>query len=288
MQATISTMVQDQFTLTIYNDPFNKRIRIDDVRGNVQKGLVFAEDLAMKNKVEKLIVKGRQEQMNPLLQAGFTFEGKIDRYFLGNDCYLFCKYYSANRRNSSSTVIEDDIIKKIYGEPMNEVNEKIPESYILKKIKEEDCDLLAKLYQTVFKIYPTPLNDPNYIKQTLEDGTIYYAFFKDGMAVSAASAEINGFYQNAEITDCATLPEHRKHGLLKILITKLEEELVQGGIYCSYSLARALSYGMNKALKQLHYAYRGRLMNNCYIFEKIENMNVWVKDLSEIVKLPNN
>ncbi|GAE44328.1 beta-lysine acetyltransferase [Mesobacillus boroniphilus JCM 21738] len=32
------------------------------------------------------------------------------------------------------------------------------------------------------------------------------------------------------------------------------------------------------------YAYRGRLVNNVFIYDKIENMNVWVKDLA---KSPN-
>ena len=38
---------------------------------------------------------------------------------------------------------------------------------------------------------------------------------------------------------------------------------------------------MNAVLHGLGYQYRGRLINNCYIFEKLENMNMWVKDLSK-------
>ena len=30
---------------------------------------------------------------------------------------------------------------------------------------------------------------------------------------------------NAELTNCATLPEYRKHGFMKSLLIKLEEEL---------------------------------------------------------------
>jgi beta-lysine N6-acetyltransferase len=68
---------------------------------------------------------------------------------------------------------------------------------------------------------------------------------------------------------------------MKRLLTQLEKELVKNGIYCAYSIARALSYGMNKSFYQLGYSYTGRLTNNCYIFDKIEDMNVWVKDLSK-------
>ena len=152
----------------------------------------------------------------------------------------------------------------------------------MKKVEESDAEKLAALYRTVFQIYPTPLHNPDYIKETIKDGTIYYSFYCDGMIVSAASAEVNRVYRNAELTDCATLPDHRKHGLMKILLKKLEQELYNQGIYCSYSIARALSFGMNAVLHQLGYVYRGRLKNNVYIFDKLENMNVWVKNLAEV------
>jgi beta-lysine N6-acetyltransferase len=41
-----------------------------------------------------------------------------------------------------------------------------------------------------------------------------------------------------------------------------------------------LSFGMNAVLYQLGYNYCGRLMNNCYIYDKLENMNMWVKNLA--------
>jgi hypothetical protein len=57
----------------------------------------------------------------------------------------------------------------------------------------------------------------------------------------------------------------------------LEKHLEDNGIYCVYSIARALSFGMNAVFFQLGYEYRGRLANNCCIFDKIEDMNLWVK-----------
>jgi beta-lysine N6-acetyltransferase len=136
------------------------------------------------------------------------------------------------------------------------------------------------LYREVFQIYPTPLHDPEYVKKTMKEGTIYYVFFHQGKIVSAASAEVNSFYKNAELTDCATLKDHRKYGLMKIILRELEAELRMQGIFCAYSIARSLSFGMNAVLFQLGYKYRGRLMNNCYIYDKLENMNMWVKNLA--------
>jgi hypothetical protein len=67
---------------------------------------------------------------------------------------------------------------------------------------------------------------------------------------------------------------------MKIILRELEGELKRQGIFCAYSIARSLSFGMNAVLFQLGYKYRGRLMNNCYIYDKLENMNMWVKHLA--------
>lgn len=281
MVATSFVIQEQNFTIDIFNDPYNQRVRIDDIRGNIHEAIAKAESLARDSQAEKLIIKSRQEQMIPLLEKGFLCEGMIDQYFLGSDGYFFCKYFSNKRKSSEYHLKEDDIVHNVQLLKRNIEFVSPPKEYELKFIQKEDAQKLALLYKQVFKIYPTPLHDPAYICKTIDEGTIYYAFACGENIVSAASAEVNDFYKNAELTDCATLPEHRKYGLMKFLLEQLEKQLIAKGIYCSYSIARALSFGMNAALHQLGYCYRGRLINNCYIFDKIENMNVWVKDLSQ-------
>lgn len=281
LQASSIRIHEPFFSLEVFLDPYNKRVRVDDFRGDGAKALQKAEELAQSVKVEKLIIKGRKEQFLLLLERGFQCEAMIDQYFLGSDGYFFCKYYSIDRKRSEQWLTEDGILHSIQQLTTNVNTISPPTEYELKLIQEEDAVALAQLYKNVFKIYPTPLHDPEYIKKTInDDGTIYYAFQIGNAFVSAASAEVNSFYKNAELTDCATLTNHRKHGLMKILLEKLEEKLVSKGIFCSYSIARASSFGMNAVLHQLGYHYRGRLINNCYIFETLENMNVWVKDLT--------
>ncbi|WP_026583571.1 putative beta-lysine N-acetyltransferase [Bacillus sp. J33] len=279
--ASVKKVKKENFSAEMYIDSFNNRIRVDDYLGNLEEAIREAEATAKEQQSEKLIFRGRAESYTELLAHGFQCEAIIDGYFLGSDQYFFCKYYTDQRRASVHWIKEDDIVKNVLAiERIRAVNMP-PTEYKLKKITYEDAEKLAALYREVFQIYPTPLHDPVYIKKTMKEGTIYYAFQFGDDLVSAASAEVNLFYKNAELTDCATLPSHRKHGLMKILLEKLEEDLQSQGIFCAYSIARALSFGMNAVLHQLGYAYRGRLLNNCYIFDKLENMNVWVKDLAE-------
>lgn len=269
------------FMLEVYNDPFNKRIRIDDYRGNMTTLLQKAEELAVTHTVEKLIFKGREEHFTALLECGFQLEAVINHYFHGSDAYLFCKYYTVERRNNEHWLTENKMVQSISQLTATELLH-APQGYSLIKADETMAEELSILYREVFEIYPTPLHDPEYISKTISVGTIYYTFIFQNKIVSAASAEINNFYQNAELTDCATVKEHRKFGLMKFILRKLEEDLQDRSIFCTYSIARSLSFGMNALLFQLGYSYRGRLMNNCYIYDKLENMNVWVKDLSSL------
>ncbi|MGM7680543.1 putative beta-lysine N-acetyltransferase [Cytobacillus sp. Hm23] len=268
------------FTAEVTLDYFNKRLKIDDYRGDVGSLLVVINKLIQTNSFTKGIVKVRNEHLHIFLQHGFMLEAVFQKMFNGSDVYCMCKYYDDSRYTSNNWIEEDKILTAVQKLEDSDLRPQLPDGYIVRKATHADANHLAKLYATVFEIYPTPLNDPNYITNIINNGTIFFVVEHQAEIVSAASAEINEKYNNAELTDCATLTQHRKFGLMKILLLQLEQELINNNIYCAYSIARALSYGMNAVLKQLGYSYTGRLKNNCYIFDKLEDMNVWVKDLS--------
>ncbi|MDP4163764.1 MAG: putative beta-lysine N-acetyltransferase [Bacillota bacterium] len=282
MAQLASTIFLDEknYKMEVCLDPFNKRIRIDDYRGKFASIITKSEELAHNNKSEKLIFKGHAKDLQKFLESGFQLEATIDNYFRGSDAYFFTKYFDANRKKNDHWITEDGMIHSIFHlEPSIEQMHP-PVKYQLLRGEEKHAGKLSEMYRQVFKVYPTPLHNADYIKKTMKEGTVYYLFLDEENVISAASAESNHFYKNAELTDCATLTEYRQHGLMKFLLQKLEEELIGQGIYCAYSIARALSFGMNAVFFQLGYSYRGRLMNNVFIYDKLENMNVWVKNLA--------
>ncbi|WP_456278724.1 putative beta-lysine N-acetyltransferase [Bacillus sp. AK128] len=269
------------FYVSAVFDHFNHRLRVVDYRGNVED--IASEIISLSNlhQYTKAIIHSRREHVHVFVEKGFLLEAIFEGLYHGSHAYALTKYFNQDRKYNEHWVEEDEILHKVLKSTQKASSESLPFQYVLRKGTPADADELAKLYSETFEIYPTPLNDPNYLKSLMENNVLFYVVQANDSIVSAASAYIDRQYFNAEISDCATRPEHRKHGLMKHLISSLEQELLKERVFCVYSMARALSYGMNSALKHLQYKYKGRMTNNCYIFDKLEDMNVWVKDLSE-------
>jgi beta-lysine N6-acetyltransferase len=268
------------FIMDVCLDLFNERLRVDDYRGSLNSVDRKIQELSTQYAFTKVFIKSRREDLQYLLSRGFMLEGIFQGYFNGSDAYSMAKYFNPERRTSDYWIQEDQILEQVIALPCKLESGELPSVYSMRIAGEQDASMLAHLYSSVFQIYPTPMNDPAYVRKVMQEGTVFYVVETGGTIISAASAEINEMYHNAEMTDCATLPEHRKHGLMRVLIHALENELRKRQIFCAYSLARSLSFGMNAVFHQLGYQYSGRMTKNCKIFDKYEDMSLWVKNLS--------
>lgn len=254
-------------------DPFNRRVRVDELEGDLRVGLALIGEQSP-DWAEKVILKARREHLNDLLALGWTQEAAIPGYFNGVDMYFMAYYRQARRSYTDQAELERTLVHKILGlarSPLKPGREKIQRS------TERDAARLALLYSTVFAIYPTPLGDPAYLRKTMENGTVYVHIEKDGEVLSAASAEVNRTFANAELTDCATLPTEQGKGHMALLLARLEAILTRDEVKCLYTICRAQSFGMNKVFYNLGYDFGGCLINNCNIYSGLENMNVWHK-----------
>lgn len=271
----------ENFVVDVCFDYFNERIRVDDYRGNVRAMLNYIDEVSPADRFKKIIIKTRVEDYFILQQNGYVKEAGVTNYFHGNHMCFYTKYKENKRRNSNFWIEEDQLIVDVTTSLKRWQTPKLDDGFTMRIATEQDSAQLAALYKQVFQVYPTPLDQPKYVAKAIKEDTIFCVIVHEGRIISAAGAELNERYFNAELTNCATLPSYRKHGLMKHLLLELEKELKKKSIYCSYTIARSRSYGMNAAFHQLGYKYTGRLTNNCYIFDKIEDMNVWVKDLAD-------
>lgn len=267
------------YTVSFCLDFMNKRLRVDDYQGNVEAIYRRVAEAARSHALTKVFIKSREKDWQFFLGVGCMLEGIYKGYFHGSDAYCMAFYYDLERRSSDYWMEEDHILQQVLALSRKPERPEVPDHLTLRIARMEDAEQLSRLYSQIFQTYPTPMNDALYVAKTMQDGTIYYLVESQAGLISAASAEINTVYANAEMTDCATLPAYRSQGLMRLLMHALEDELLARRITCAYSLSRALSLGMNAVFYQMGYGYYGRLTKNCDIYDKYEDMNLWAKSL---------
>jgi putative beta-lysine N-acetyltransferase len=237
--------------------------------------------LARESGATKLIVYAKKPHVSQWLSLGFQQEGKIDGFFRGENAQMLSCFLTAERAKSAAPELAEEILQLSLKKASDQQEKTLPEGYIMRAATAADAEELARLYKQVFATYPTPMDDPQYVRKTMQESTEYVVVEYAGRIACAASAEVNERFGSAELTDCATHPDHLGKGLLQPLFSALEVRMTERGIYYLYTLTRAQSAGMNVTAAKQGYRYRGRLINNCTIFSGYEDMNIWVKPLGE-------
>lgn len=264
--------------IEVFIDHANKRLKVLDYRArDWQIVASWLDQAAARNNLGKILFYIRRSGDHLLGQCGYILEGIIPGFFRGDDALCYSRFTDSERSKSPYYDQEEEMLNKIKEKNNQEATKELPPGFIISKISRGQAGELVNLYRQVFSSYPSPLFNPDYVRKVMQTHVTFFGAFAGDKLVSAASADMDLHNRNAEITDCATLPEYRGKGLLNNLIRTLEQELSTINIGTLYSLARAGSYGMNAALYRLGYDYRGRFINNCHIGGRFEDMNLWVK-----------
>jgi putative beta-lysine N-acetyltransferase len=235
--------------------------------------------LAEKRGYSKIFAKIPADSRAAFEAKGYVKEAGVPGYYSGKKEALFmCKYFSEHRQED--TQAEDDRIISTARDKAGDIrNPELPEGFLVRMCTEADVPAMAGIYAEVFPTYPFPIQDPAYLKKTMEDNVVYFAVENEGDIVSLSSSEIDFKNRNAEMTDFATLPQFRGMGLSTYLLSKMEKEMNKKGILTLYTIARAASYGMNTVFSRLGYEFTGKLVQNTNISGNLENMNVWYKHI---------
>lgn len=266
--------------MRVFFDYYNRRLKILDYKvsdfSTMTERLVW---LARHNNFDKIFVKARKRDFQQFLSHGYVMEGVLRYYFNGEDAYILSRFSSRARAVSKNLLDEAQMVEDlIYHTEKKEVA-KLDSAVKIITASYEHIPQLAFIYRNIFETYPSPLKNPDYIKSAMDRNCLYKLAILNGEAIAAASAEINEKHSNAEMTDCATIPQARGKGLMQHLLLALEKDLKRTGVKTSFTLCRATSMSMNKVFFRLDYEYSGRLINNCDIFGSFEDMNIWVKKL---------
>ena len=268
--------------------PHNSRIYAMKVYPEDLSGLLPKMDsMAREMGFGKVFAKVAKSCLASFLAGGYEQEARIPNFYRGEeDAFFLGKYITPERKYCQNEQELQEILtlakKKGQKSREDESKRELGTSFRLELLDKSKAKEITELYKRVFETYPFPIHDDSYIASTMDENFSYYGVFDDeaeGRLAAVSSAEMDQEGLNAEMTDFATDPTYRGKGLASHLLSKMEADMAHRGYKTLFTIARAVSPGMNISFAKAGYHFAGRLRNNTNIGGSIESMNVWYKTI---------
>lgn len=247
--------------------------------------------IASENGYSKIFAKIPSFAMDKFTENGYRVEASIPRFRDGHErIYFMGKYFDRSRmiddKNEDINNILDVCRSKENILENGAIKFDLPRGFTYEICNESHISQMANLYGKVFVTYPFPINDPEYIRKTMNENFIYFSIKKNDNIVALSSTEMDSSLQNVEMTDFATLPEYQSKGFALYLLHKMENEMRKRNMQIAYTISRSMSYGINILFAKMGYKYGGTLTNNTNIsvttctHKNFESMNIWYRNLN--------
>lgn len=240
----------------------------------------YVDNLSYKEGYTKIFVKVPESSVETFASTGYITEATVPFFFQGKEPAVFmAKYMDPKRKDIRDATIVDDVLSSALGSAGERSPQNLPEGFSLMHANARDAEDIAALYDSVFKTYPFPIFDPEYIRESMQGNIRYFIIRNLHLLAAVASCEIDADNLNVEVTDFATDPQFRGRGLAGTLLHAMETDMKDEGILLAYTIARAISRPINSTFASAGYRYGGLLPNNTNICGSMENMNVWYRRL---------
>jgi len=265
----------------IQHGPLSNRIYLMKPAGEDFPGILEKlDELCGKAGYTKIIAKTSRALSRFFQDNGYRNEASVPGFYNGiGDTVFFAKYFDKQREIYARQKDNERIINMAQQKPRQK-NYTLPEGFDIHQAKDQDVDEMADVYRCVFPTYPFPIHDSGYLLQTMKTNVDYFCVCHRDRIVALASAEKDETWRNVEMTDFATLPEFRGKGLALALLAAMEKHMTALEYPTAYTIARAISPGINITFTKSGYTFGGTLINNTNIGGQIESMNVWYKRLA--------
>ncbi len=238
------------------------------------------EDMARQCGYSKIFAKVPASLALPFVDNSYQCEAQIPQFFNGTESVLLLSLFLDDKRKHSPTVSKNEKVLELCRQKQSETTDlQLPQGAELRVCTPDDAGVMADLYSQIFPTYPFPIDDAVYIRQTMASHCVYFGIWENSKLIALSSAEMDTEASNVEMTDFATLPQHRRRGLASILLKAMEAEMRRRRIATAYTIARAASFGMNITFARMGYSFGGRLINNTNIGGQFEDMNIWYKSI---------
>ncbi len=263
----------------VHHGPASDRAYLMKLKGDPATAAERLQKLAETRGYSKIIAKVPTAAKPVFTAAGFRAEAQIPRYYRGREtAHFLTKYLDPQRRRAEDPEKLRQVLAAAHSKA-GEAEEKPEFGFTCRVAGVADSAAMAAVYRRVFATYPFPIHDPAYLEQTMAENIVYFGIWQGEKLVALSSAELDVAAGSAEMTDFATLPEHRGQGLATGLLTVMEQEMHRRGLHTLFTIARAVSYGMNITFARRGFEYGGTLTRNTQISGCLECMNIWHKPL---------
>lgn len=273
----------------IQHGKYNDRIYLMKLSEKDFPGIIKNLDsMAKEKKYGKIIAKVPAYAGELMRENGYILEASVPKLYNDWEDGLFLgKFFAAERKEMKDpekihSILAGCIAKTEPAQVNSPIDTPVntPDAeFHYKSCGIEDVPQMVEVYKLVFKSYPFPIHDPDFLQESMRNNVKYFGIWHNDQAVALSSAQIDSPAQNAEMTDFATLPDYRERGFAAFLLSVMEEYIRGIGINTAYTIARSLSYGMNAAFARMGYSFGGTLVNNTNISGNFESMNIWYKSL---------
>jgi len=278
-------MIPDKILKTgnslIQHGKLNDRIYIMKMNEDDPSALILqADKLALKMGYTKIFGKIPEGKAGYFRDAGYKEEAFIPGFFSGRENAVFLsRYFSEERSINRNYTEEDEILKRCPCRTDSKKGKKcLPQGFEVYTAEYDDIPQLCRHFSDVFETYPFPVDNPDFIRNSMEEGTVYLIIKRGDNIIAASSAETDYENRNAEMTDFAVNSVARGMGIAGFLLNEMEKIMTEKGIRHFYTIARAHEAPMNFTFAGAGYSYAGRLVNNTNICGSFESMNVWYKN----------
>lgn len=265
----------------IQHGPLNDRVYLMKLdKADLPDIIDHIHELAIEHGYSKIFAKVPAYAKTHFKQGGYRLEAAIPNFYNGREDGLFMAcYYEDDRMIDPDFEQIQTVIEKAQEKAALPQQGDIRQGLLCRLATPLDCQQMSELYRQVFESYPFPINDPEYLRQTMAENVTYAGIWQDEKLLALSSAEVDKKMANAEMTDFATHPDSRGRGLANFLLQTLEDLMAKTGIKTCYTIARATSFGMNITFARNSYTFAGTLINNTQISGSLESMNIWHKQI---------
>lgn len=275
-QDSIKTIGQSR----IQYGPLSDRVYLMQLAaGEAAPVIAEMQKLAQAEGYTKLLAKIPSRNAAAFMDAGFEVEARIPDFYPEGDAALFVSCFRCERRRRPS---DAERIRKVLAVALRKagagIRRPLPAGCDLTVMHAERAPQMAALYRRVFDSYPFPIFDPGFIRRSMDENFSYVGILCGATLIALASAERIG--SGVEMTDFATDPAHRRGSLAAHLLDAMEANARQDGLQTAFTIARAVSYGINIMFARAGYTFGGTLVNNTNISGRVQSMNIWYKSLS--------